>query len=176
MLTRKILQLLKSHHIPFQILTKNGIDSQRDFDIYGPEDAFAVTLTFINDKQSLEYEPGASLPNQRIEALKRAKEVNIHTWVSLEPVIDAEQSLELIRQTYSSVDLYKIGMLNYSQSSISWRKFGMAAVNLCRELKKNYFIKSELNEYLQGFSYYNSDNRKIKRQINKPFSQMQLKF
>ena len=47
--TREVIIILKDNNIPFQILTKGGLRARRDFDLYGPDDAFATTLTFINN-------------------------------------------------------------------------------------------------------------------------------
>jgi DNA repair photolyase len=40
----------------------------------------------------------------RIAAIKAAHEMGIRTWVSLEPVIDPDQALELIEQIHPFVD------------------------------------------------------------------------
>ncbi|MGE5604285.1 MAG: hypothetical protein ACM3YE_01175 [Bacteroidota bacterium] len=57
-------------------------------------------------------------------------------WASLEPVIDPEESLEIIRQTHEYVDLYKVGKLNYNQieKTIDWREFAENAIMLLRKL------------------------------------------
>lgn len=51
----------------------------------------------------------AALPGDRIEALKRFHERGIYTWVSLEPTLDVESSLAIVRDRHSFVDLYKVG-------------------------------------------------------------------
>lgn len=161
--TRKVIEILRQFDIPFQVLTKGGTRAARDFELYGPNDAFATTLTFLDENQSREYEPNAAIPRSRILAIQMAKQRGIQTWVSLEPVIDAEQSLEIIRQTHKFVDLYKIGILNHRRSEINWRKFGKKAIDLCRELKTDYYVKRDLAKYLDGFTFCNVDTRKIKR-------------
>jgi len=162
-LTREILKILRANDIPFQILTKGGMRAVPDFDLYGQYDAFATTLTFLDESRSKQIEPGAALPADRIRAIKLAKEKGIETWVSLEPVMDAAQSLEIIRRTQSFVDLYKIGKLNYRQSKIPWRRFGIIATKLCRQYHKNFFIKKDLADFLDGFPFTNTDTRKVKR-------------
>ena len=88
-------------------------------------------------------------------------EAGIHTWVSLEPVIDPEQTLELIRETAPFVDLYKVGKLNYVKSEIDWRMFGARAIKILESLDKKYFIKTDLAKHLDGIPFTNTDNRSL---------------
>jgi len=162
-LTRQIMLILKAHDIPFQILTKGGTRAVKDFDLYGRKDAFAATLTFLDYEDSINFEPWAATPLDRMIALFNAHKRGIETWVSLEPVIDAKQSLKIIDETHGFVKLYKIGKLNYQKSSINWRKFGIAAIKKCREYKVDYYIKKDLAEYLDGVTFYNIDNRKVEK-------------
>jgi DNA repair photolyase len=61
----------------------------------------------------MRWEPGAALPEEKINSLRRAHEKGIKTWVSLEPVLYPEITLEIIRRTYGFVDEFKVGTLNY---------------------------------------------------------------
>jgi len=72
------------------------------------------------------------------------------TWASLEPVIDPEQTLELIRATAEYVDLYKVGKLNHRPEArdIDWRDFVERVVGLLDELGKERYIKVDLRRYL----------------------------
>jgi len=160
-LTRQVLQILKRHHIPFQVLTKGGMRAARDFDLYDKYDAFATTMTFLNPGDSAEWEPFAAPPAERIEAIKAAKEKGIQTWVSLEPVIDTLQSSETIWQTHEFVDHYKIGKWNYDERSkiIDWRQFGIMAIGLCEQFGKTYYVKNDLAKYLNGVKFTNTDTR-----------------
>ena len=79
------------------------------FDLYGPSDWFVVTLTFCDPDDSKRYEPGASLPKDRIKALEEAHRRGIQTWVSMEPVLDPDQTLHLIEITHEFVDHFRVG-------------------------------------------------------------------
>lgn len=149
-LTRKSLELFKKYNINFQILTKGGLRAERDFDLYKPGDAFASTLTFADDSKSILWEKNAPLPSSRIEALKKAHSMGIETWVSLEPVIDPEESLAIIEKTHEFVDLFKVGVLNYHELSetIDWKSFGERAIELLEKLGKSYYIKDDLKKHL----------------------------
>ena len=165
-LSRKILEILGEHDIPFQVLTKGGTRAVADFDLYGPHDAFATTMTFTDANYSHEFEPGAADPKDRVEALARAKCEGIKTWVSLEPVLDPQESLKIIEWTYEKVDLYKIGKLNHDKAregQIDWRAFGMEAIALCERYGKPYYVKSDLARYLKGVRFTNTDTRTVGR-------------
>jgi DNA repair photolyase len=134
------------------ILTKGGRRSAADLNLLRSGDRYGATLTFANDSQSLEWEPGAALPGERVDVLRLAKSKGISTWASLEPVIDPEQSLELIRQTSGVVDLYKIGKWNYDAraGAIDWRSFAERAVAACRAQGSAYMLKRDLAAFLPG--------------------------
>lgn len=161
--TRSVIEVLKNNDIHFQVLTKGGLRAVRDFDLYTEGDAFATTLTYIDKVESATKEPGAALPAERIKAIRMAHENNIETWVSLEPVLDAEQSLKIIRMTSDFVDLFKIGKLNHFYSEIDWRDFGIKAIELCQKLQKNYYVKNDLAQWLKGIEFTNVDTRRIKK-------------
>lgn len=164
--TRDVIKILRGYDIPFQILTKGGMWAVPDFDLYGPHDAFAATLTLLDTKESTEWEPNAPKPANRIRAIELAKQQGITTWVSLEPVIEPKVSLEIIRRTHHIVDHYKIGKMNYQKQDLSWqtwRKFGQQAIALCREFGVDYYIKADLTKYLDGIPFCNVDTRKVKR-------------
>lgn len=148
--TRRVLELFKKYHHPFQILTKGGSRAFLDFDLYGKDDRFGVTLTFDNDNDSRKWEPGAALPDDRIEALRIAHEIyGISTWVSLEPVIDPLQTLHLIDLTHEYVDFYWVGKLNHDpefERTIDWVKFRSDAIQLLEKHGNDYGIKRYLKE------------------------------
>lgn len=164
-ITRKVLEILRKNNIPFQILTKGGTRAGRDFELYGPHDVFATTLTFLDEQDSRREEPNAAIPRSRILALEMAKQKGIETWASLEPVIDVNQSLEIIRHTHQFVDHFKIGKLNYNERArdINWRKFGIKAIELCRDCETDYYIKEDLAIYLDGITFHSVDKRKVNR-------------
>jgi hypothetical protein len=78
-----------------------------------PINAWSATLTHDDPAVSLEWEPGAALPAERIEALRIAHTAGIKTWVSFEPVIDPESVCRLLDLPHGFVDFYKVGKLNY---------------------------------------------------------------
>ncbi|HIJ70676.1 MAG TPA: hypothetical protein HPP87_04845 [Planctomycetes bacterium] len=173
-LTEQILKILRAMDIPFQILTKGGLLAAADFGLYGPKDAFAATMTLLDAGLSKRIEPGAALPAERTAALKEAYIRDIKTWVSLEPVLDGEQALEIIRQTAPIVAHYKIGALNHAEllpegcdipaknySAADWRRFGAEAARLCERYGRTYWVKQSLAKFMDGISFYNTDTRTV---------------
>lgn len=145
--TRDIIKLLKSAGNHVQILTKNGIGAQRDFDLLDDGDWFGVTYagyTTIPVAPPKE-EPNAGWVIDRLKALVLAKNKGIRTWVSCEPVLDADSVLRLI-ETGAYIDLFKIGRLNYHPSNINWAGFGRIAEERCKEYGRDYYIKDSLRE------------------------------
>ena len=149
-LSRKAIEVLHSYGFPVIILTKGGNRAVRDFDLLTDKDQFGATLTCLDDSESLKWEPGAALPQDRINTLKEAHDEGIKTWVSLEPVLNPETSLQIIRETHTFVDKFKVGLLNYHPlaKTIDWIKFRANVVNLLDNLHCNYYIKNDLKNYV----------------------------
>lgn len=147
-ITRDAIQTIHKAGLFVSILTKGGSIARRDFDILNKNDSFGTTLTFTDKEDSEYWEPHAASPADRIETIKLAHEMGIKTWVSLEPVIDPKQTLELISETYTFVDFYKVGCLNHSElaKKIDWKQFGHDAEKLLIALGNEYYIKKDLRE------------------------------
>ena len=146
---RSVLEEFKRFDHPFRILTKGGTRAIRDFDLYGPNDEFGCTLTCDNDTDSKKNEPGAALPEDRINALKEAYQRGIRTWVNFEPVLFPEQTLRLIERTHPFVSYYSVGKLNHfplEEAKIDWRKFRKDAETLLQSHGVNYYVKHELEQ------------------------------
>lgn len=69
--------------------------------------AFGFTLTGCDDK-----EPGASLTDERIEAMRELHKMGFKTFASIEPVIDPALSMQMIRTTKDFCDLFKVGLIS----------------------------------------------------------------
>lgn len=147
--TQWALELFKAYNRPVQVLTKGGMKASRDFHLYKKSDSYAVTLTLYDPVASLEWEPKAALPEDRIKSLRKAKEKGIHTWVSFEPVIDPEQVYKLYDKTKDFVDLYKIGKLNHYVNDTDWREFGLKIIEMCERDGKEYMIKDALQKFIK---------------------------
>jgi DNA repair photolyase len=154
-LTRSVIELLHRYDHPVCILTKGGFLSRRDLDLLGPGDQYATSLVFKDEFLRQKYEPGAAPTADRIAVLQEAHDMGIFTWVSCEPVIMPRQTLQLIRDTHTFVDHYKVGKLNHNSldnpeqyipeaEGINWAMFGSEAMDLLQQLKVRYYIKTDL--------------------------------
>jgi DNA repair photolyase len=148
--TREAIKILHSKGLGVTILTKGGWRAARDFDILQPGDEFAVTLTCGKEETSLKWEPGAAIPEERIDVLKGAHDMGIKTWVSFEPVLFPGATLKLMERVREFADEYRIGKLNYHPHAkeIDWKLFGQKAIECCQNLDIDYMIKADLAQYL----------------------------
>ena len=156
-LTRPSLEIIKEHGMGICCLTKGGTKALADIDLYRPSrDAFASTLTSLDDSFSTKWEPKAQKPSDRISALRTFHDAGIFTWVSLEPVLDTEATLEIIRRTHTFVDLYKVGRVNYVglTKTTDWEKFTHDVLKVLAETGANHYIKKDLHPYLPE-GYFN---------------------
>lgn len=131
--TREIIKLLKDSGNHVQILTKG--DGSRDFDLLNENDWYGITLDGSED-----------IACKRTDTLFAAHNKNIKTWVSFEPVVNAEIVLAQIEMVAPFTDKVKIGKLNYHRSDINWKEFGEKAEALCKRLELNYYIKDSLRK------------------------------
>ncbi len=139
--TREIIKVLKAAGNHVQILTKG--DGSRDFDLLDENDWYGVTYTGADTAD----EPCALTQTARLFTLAEAKSKGIKTWVSFEPVVNAEQVLWTIWAHHIFFDRVKIGKLNYYLSNIDWAKFGADAEALCK--RQNQEVAYPTVELLQ---------------------------
>jgi DNA repair photolyase len=166
-LTRSTIEVLIEHGLDFCTLTKGGGRALRDLDLFRPErDAFASSLTLLDDAASRKWEPDAALPADRIATLKRFSEAGIYTWVSLEPVIVPEVTLEIIRLTHPFVKLFKVGRMNYNPltKSINWKEFTDRARDVLAPTSSDYYFKEDLQPHLP-VGYRNDKYRPQRREL-----------
>jgi DNA repair photolyase len=100
-ITRRCLHLLLSAGFPLFLQTKNAL-IERDLDLLAgrPDVTLGVTVTTMNQAHAGVFEPGASLPAERLRVLRLAKESGLQTFVFLGPLLpgvsdDAESLSEL---------------------------------------------------------------------------------
>jgi DNA repair photolyase len=150
-LTSETIRVLQGHGLAVCTLTKGGSRALRDIDLFRPDrDAFASTLTTLDDQFSLRWERGAAMPRERIATLRAFHDRGIFTWVSLEPTLDCESSLSIIEHTHEFVDLYKIGRANYlpMTGTTDWESYTHRIVALCERLGVRKYVKHDLQKYL----------------------------
>lgn len=141
--TREIIKVLKESGNHVQILTKG--DGRRDFDLLDENDWYGVTFS----GSIVEEEPNARDRFYRMGDLRMAKALGIKTWVSFEPVVNAESVLVSLAYYSKSFDKVKIGKLNYHPSDIDWADFGRKAEEICKLRGIDYYIKDSLRAEME---------------------------
>ncbi len=161
--TREAIKILHAFGFSVCVLTKGGTRALRDLSLFTPRDAFATTLTLLDPHESRKWEPGAAEPEDRLAAIRAFHQRDVPTWVSLEPVLDPDVSLQIVRETHEFVDVFKVGTLNYHPhaKTIDWRHFARDAVTTLESLgyrrnfdphalaRGDFYIKRDLAQYLR---------------------------
>ena len=150
-LTRRGISVAARHGIKVDILTKgDGALIEQDLPLMlESQTHLGITLSFINDASRREWEPMASTVPSRLSILRKAHDMGIYTWVSMEPVIIPDEALEVIRLAHSYVDFWKVGKLNHNKEverSIDWPKFRDNATALLDLFGSRYYIKEDLRK------------------------------
>lgn len=154
--TRQALEILNRYQHHVAILTKGGTRCLKDIDLFrqfGNRIKVGATLTFDNEKDSSEWEPGGATPQDRIDTLRRLHDEGIITWASFEPVIIPEQSLQMLELAAPYLSHCKIGKLNnYNglDATIDWASFIREAVAICRHHNLPFYVKDDLATFNQG--------------------------
>jgi DNA repair photolyase len=151
--TRRVFEMLQDGGLAICTLSKGGTKALEFISMYRPDrDAYAATLTTVDDVElARNWEPNAASPADRIRALRFFYESGIFTWASLEPTLNAESSLAIIRATHGFVNHYKIGKANYLGEfgrRIDWRDYTLRMIDLCQALGVSHYIKRDLQQYL----------------------------
>lgn len=150
--TLQVMRILKQGGMAFCTLSKGGTRAIDFADEYRPaRDAYACTLTSLDEGFQQKWEPKAAAPDDRVAALRRFHKLGVFTWVSIEPTINVEHSLAVIEATAPFVDLFKVGKANYLKkitTETDWAGYTRRVVELLRRLGKRHYIKRDLQEFL----------------------------
>ncbi len=150
-MTHQALILLGVHGIKTTVLTKNPKYAERQaelFRLYGI--SLGVSWVWYDDNLRERFEPGAARCPQRYEALWRMRESGVRTWVSLEPVIDPAQALQVIEVAHEHVGHWKVGIIQHDAKLVAahdWGKFYRDVTALLDSVGADYYIKESLRKY-----------------------------
>ena len=149
--TKEALSALRKASCSVAILTKGGARCLDDLETFcdWPDKRIEVgaTLTFISLDKSLETEPGAASPSERLSVLDELHRKGVRTWASIEPVIDPVESIAVIKASLSCVDAYKVGKLNHQKSETDWKSFCIQSVEMIRSAGRKLYVKNDLRPY-----------------------------
>jgi len=112
-LARRVLEILLESKFLVLIMTKSDL-VMRDYDIIQKHENVEVGFTITALKRIPHWEPEAPGNTRRIAALKKAHELGIKTFVSMEPTIPGvTQPIKIMEALRRCVDRWIIGSLNY---------------------------------------------------------------
>lgn len=154
--TTEVLRILNFYQHKVAILTKNPLKAYRDIELikeFGERIKVGATMTCDNEKDSRVWEPGAPAPSERIKGLRLFAESGVKTWVSFEPVIYPEQSLNMLNQITKFINHVRIGKINNHNGhdkKIDWAKFIFDVVRICRNHNIPFYIKNDLAVFNNG--------------------------
>ncbi|QGH73460.1 MAG: DNA repair photolyase [Siphoviridae sp. ctvD11] len=179
--TRKVLDIFRRNNILTAILTKGGTRCLRDLDLFeSMKDRIKVgaTLTFTDAEKSRKVERTAADPSDRFQALKTLHEHGIKTWVSLEPVIELKETLNVIKETHTYVDQYKLGLTNYYKPPvpIDWSLLLELCTTLFHDYGNDYYIKKDLHPFLNSRVKYTKAHLSPETLWLKPRNRVQTLF
>jgi len=151
-LTQKAIEILGEAGVGMTILTKGATRALRDWDLFLKYNIeIAQTICWMDDKKRKEWEPNTSSIPERLQLLEKAKSAGLPTWISIEPIMDADETLDAVDELIGKTDLLKIGVVDSR-----WNPDDHAAIKWTELLKKilakvdgkqHYYIKNGLWEY-----------------------------
>ena len=148
LITRQAIQIILASGNRVNILTKGGTRVLRDLDLLAsvPGNKLGTTLTFSTTKDSRLWEPAAALPCERLEMLEKAFKLGIYVWVSMEPVLIPNQTLDLIEMSYPFVNEFRVGKWNHDKRAegIDWKTFYVQAKVILDRVGAKYILKDDL--------------------------------
>ena len=110
-LTLGAMQIALDYDVPVKILTKRAdwfpLLETPNFIKHKDKIAVGFTLTGRDD-----LEPGASPHIERIDTMRKCKDLGIHTFASIEPIVDLENSDRAISDALPYCDLFKVGLMS----------------------------------------------------------------
>jgi hypothetical protein len=159
--TREALQIMVDRGLNFEVCTKGGLRAERDFDLLQQGGRLGVSLVWNSAARKC-LEPRAASVFERRLSLQRAHRRGIETWLSVEPVIDPAQALEVIGNTRPVVDEFRVGKINSRTihqipvgwqdlvRSVNWQAFVDEAYSLLSRSGRRFMFKESLHPYLHG--------------------------
>lgn len=119
-LTRKVLEAFyasdRGRQFDISVLTKSSL-AERDFDLFKTLDVeFGMTINTLNDRYRKAIEPFASSAAERLRLLKKAKDVGLHTYAFIGPVLPGITDLDALFCELTDVEYLFVEMLNTKTS------------------------------------------------------------
>lgn len=155
--TRQCLKIAQKYGVKVDVLTKGSYARvSKDFALMRDSGVrLGVTLSFVTDRKRKKWEPKAAKVSDRLRILKEAHALGIYTWVSMEPVIEAEEALSVIDSAHEYVDFWKVGKLNHNreqEKKVNWQSFYHDVKAKLDDYGCAYYIKQDLQAFARQSS------------------------
>lgn len=165
-ITKEFLKLTAKYKYPVNISTKTDNLTDEYFKILNPEHhTFQISLIGLTDNYIRKYETNTPTAIQRIEFIKELKSRGFWVSIRIQPLIDLQEAIELIKQTDKYVDYYTVEHCKIPKANRLIQDFMFE--NISTELKHLYlkYTKNEMDYELP--SYYKKENIDKIRAITK---------
>jgi DNA repair photolyase len=157
-MTRRCIETLGPNKVKMTILTKNPkLAMELDGDLIKKyEVELATTIVWSDDKKRQEWEPNTCSIDERIEALREAREAGLSTWVSIEPIIEPDEAISVVRRLINTVGKLKIGVVDprwnaKEHKAVDWGELLKKILEILNDRmvydKQPYYIKNGLWAY-----------------------------
>ena len=127
MIMDEIMSIADACDLNINILTKNPDKTRFAWPLMKRRGwRLGSTICFVSEKMREEWEPGAPSILSRMDAITDAHEFGVKTWLSIEPVIDPDEALRVMREMRGRVDKWKVGKLNHDKATeqlVDWCDF-----------------------------------------------------
>lgn len=107
--TYEFLELTKRYKYPVNISTKTAHLPDKYWEVLDPKiHTFSISLMGLSEEYVRLWETNTPTPNERIEFIKLLKSKGFWVSIRIQPIIDIDEVLALIKETDSFVDYYTV--------------------------------------------------------------------
>ncbi len=161
--TRKVLDAIKESNLRVSFLTKSSLIT-RDIDVFqqmkNVEIGFSISLA---DRDAIIFEPNASLPSKRIEAIKKLSQAGITTYLFISPIIPyITEYVHIIEELKNDVSYMMFDTLNMKDKD-NYQNH----LRLIQDYYPQYFKQTRMIFEEQDQTYYNEVRNHILELTNK---------
>jgi len=129
-----VINILHRFNFPVQILSKSGLLPDSLLHGLREGDSYGISLTTAQQEAQKYWEPFAGSIGTRINAMGRALEAGIKTWVSLEPVLSLDDAKGVLYALQGcSCDPVWVGPLNHQKRGYDWPEVKAQLAELAKE-------------------------------------------
>lgn len=128
--TYEFLKLSKEYNYPVNISTKTAHLPEKYWEVLDPKiHTFSISLMGWSDEYIRKWEKRTPLANERLNFIKTLKQRGFWVGVRIQPVIDIDEVLELVRNSQDYVDYYTVEHLKIALDNKKVREELIGKIN-----------------------------------------------